>query len=130
MNFLKPIAAVSVVAALGALALQVRAGGEKVVFPEGFEKSVLYATVDRHDVKRVHELFSAKAAVDAVRNGQPIPSGTVLINVQYHAQLDENGVPLKGPDGRFVKGSLFGYGVMEKRTGWGAEYPADFRNGE
>ena len=30
----------------------------------------------------------------------------------------------------FVKGNVVGYAVMEKRTGWGAEYAADVRNGE
>jgi plastocyanin len=130
MNCLKPVVAVSVVAALGALALQVRAGGEKIVFPEAFEKGVLYATRDRHDVKRFHEIYTSKAVVDAVRKGQPIPSGTVLTMVQYSAKVDEKGLPVKGPDGRFVKGALFAYGVMEKRAGWGTEYPDDLRNGE
>ena len=36
----------------------------------------------------------------------------------------------KGPDGRFIKGNLVNYAVMEKRTGWGAEYPDTLRNGE
>lgn len=130
MNFRKPVVAVSVVAALGAIALQVRAGGDKIVFPEGFEKGVLYATLDRHDVKQFRELYSTKAAVDAMRKGQPIPSGTVLTLVQYRAKVDEKGIPVKGPDGRFVKGDLLAYTVMEKRTGWGTEYPDDIRNGE
>jgi plastocyanin len=130
MNFRKLGVAVSVVAALGALALQVRAGGDKIVFPEGFEKGVLYATRDRHDVKRFHEIYTSRAVVDAVRKGQPIPSGTVLTMVQYLAKVDDKGVPVKGPDGHFVKGDLFAYGVMEKRAGWGTEYAADLRNGE
>jgi len=29
-----------------------------------------------------------------------------------------------------VKGDLVAYTVMEKRTGWGTEYPAEWRNGE
>ena len=40
----------------GAIAATVVAGPEKISFPEGFEKGVLYATVDRHDIKRFHEL--------------------------------------------------------------------------
>jgi hypothetical protein len=30
----------------------------------------------------------------------------------------------------FADGRLFRYVVMEKRAGWGADYPADKRNGE
>jgi plastocyanin len=130
MNVRKSVIAVSVVAALGAIAVQVRAGGDKIVFPEGFEKGVLYATLDRHDIKQFRELYSTKAAVDAIRKGQPIPSGTVLTLVQYRAKVDEKGVPVKGPDGRFVKGDLVAYTVMEKRVGWGTEYPDNLRNGE
>ncbi len=37
---------------------------------------------------------------------------------------------MKGPDGRFVKGDVIAYAVMELRTGWGTEYPAEWRNGE
>jgi cytochrome P460 len=50
--------------------------------------------------------------------------------VQYKAQLDAQDNPVKDANGRFVKGDLIGYGVMEKRTGWGAEYSPEIRNGE
>lgn len=130
MNARRHVIAVSVVAALIPIAAQVRAGGDKIVFPEGFEKGVLYATLDRHDIKQFRELYSNKEAVDAIRKGQSIPSGTVLTLIQYRAKVDEKGVPVKGPDGRFVKDGILAYGVMEKRSGWGTEYPDDLRNGE
>ncbi|MGH8675101.1 MAG: cytochrome P460 family protein [Burkholderiales bacterium] len=89
------------------------------------------ATIDRYDIKQFRELYASKAAVDAVRKGQPIPSGTVLTLVQFKAKTDDKGVPVKGPDGRFVKdGGPLAFAVMEKRTGWGREYPAELRNGE
>ena len=47
-----------------------------------------------------------------MKSGQPIPSGTVLTMEDYR------------------DGKLFRYIVMEKRTGWGAEYPPTLRNGE
>jgi plastocyanin len=107
-----------------------QAGGDNVKFPEGFEKGTQYATVDRYDIKQYRELFSTPAAVEAVRAGKPIPSGTVLTLVQYKAQVDGSGNPLKDAQGRFLKGDLVAYAVMEKRTGWGGEYPDDIRNGE
>jgi plastocyanin len=106
------------------------ADGSKVQFPEGFEKGVRYQTLDRHDVKQYRELYTSKEVVAAVKKGQPIPSGTVLTLVQYKAKVDDKGVPLKDGKGHFVKGDLIGYTVMEKRSGWGAEYPDDVRNGE
>ena len=86
-------AAIALGSASGALiGYSALAGGHKVAFPENFEKGTLYATVDRYDNKQYRELYATPAAVEAVRKGQPIPSGTVLMLVQYKAQLDAAGV--------------------------------------
>lgn len=114
----------------GFLAAHVIAGPEKISFPDGFEKGVLYATVDRYDIKQHRELYSTPEAVKAVRDGKPIPSGTVLTLVQYAAKTDDKGAPVKDAKGNFVKGNLVGYTVMEKRKGWGTEFPVEWRNGE
>jgi plastocyanin len=106
------------------------AGPEKIAFPANYKDHVLYATVDRYDNKQYRELYGTPEAVKAVREGKPIPSGTVLTLVQYKAQVDAAGNPVKDANGRFIKGDLVGVTVMEKRTGWGTEYPDDIRNGE
>jgi hypothetical protein len=108
----------------------VRAGGDKVVFPEGFDKGVLYTTVDRADNKQYRELYTSQAAVDAAKKGEPMPDGTVITLVQYKAKLDAQGVPEKDANGRFIKTDILAYTVMEKRKGWGAEYDEKIRNGE
>jgi hypothetical protein len=113
-----------------ALTGAVRAGGDLVVFPENYAKGVLYTTVDRADNKQYRELYSTPEAIEAVKAGKPIPSGTVLTLVQYKAKLDAAGQPEKDANGRFIKGDLVAYTVMEKRAGWGGEYPDDVRNGE
>jgi Cytochrome P460 len=104
--------------------------GSKIVFPENFAKGVMYTTIDRADNKQYRELFSTPEAIDALKAGKVIPSGTVLTLVQYKAKLDAQGNPEKDGAGRFIKSDLIGYAVMEKRSGWGAEYGADIRNGE
>ena len=110
---------------------QLRASGDKVKFPEAFAKGALYTTVDRPDNKQLRELFvSPASAIEAARKGEPLPDGTVLTLVQYRARLDASENPVKGPDGRFVKGDLFAYTVMEKRAGWGADVPEEIRNGD
>jgi len=113
-----------------AIASSVRAGGDKVAFPENYAQGVLYTTIDRADNKQYRELYASRAAVDAAKKGQPLPSGTVLTLVQYAAKLDAQGNPEKDANGRFIKTNIVGYTVMEKRTGWGAEYPETKRNGE
>jgi len=117
-------------AATLAVASAVRAGGDKVAFPESYAQGVLYATIDRPDNKQFRELYTSRAAIDAAKKGEPLPSGTVLTLVQYAAKLDAQGNPEKDANGRFIKTNIVGYTVMEKRTGWGAEYPETQRNGE
>ena len=121
------------VAALAAVSLtvSVRAGGDKIAFPENYAKGALYTTVDRPDVKQYRELYASKEAVDAVKAGKPTPSGTVITMVNFKAKLNAAGEPEKDANGRFIKtNEIAGIAVMEKRTGWGAEYPAEMRNGE
>ena len=113
-----------------ALALPSSAGPDKIAFPANWKSQVLYATVDRYDIKQHRELYGTPDAVRAAREGKPIPSGSVLTLVQYKAQLDVAGAPVKDASGRFVKGDIAGITVMEKRTGWGTEYPPELRNGE
>lgn len=113
------------------LAADSSAGPEKITLPADLKSFVLYTTVDRPDIKQYRELYaSPAAAVQAMKEGKPLPDGTVLVLIQYKARVDAQGTPVKDANGRFVKGDLAAYAVMEKRQGWGAEYPADLRNGE
>ena len=107
------------------------AGPEKIPFPADWAKFVLYNVVDRYDNKQYRELYaSTQEAVDAAKAGKPLPNGTVLVLAQYKAQVDAQGNPVKDAKGRFVKGDPIALTVMEKRAGWGTEYPDDLRNGE
>jgi hypothetical protein len=123
-------ASIAAIAAAAVFAVAAQAGGDKVAFPENFASGVLYTTVDRADNKQYRELYTSAAAVEAAKRGEPLPSGTVITLVQYAAKLDAAGNPEKDANGRFIKGNLLAYTVMEKRTGWGAEYPEAQRNGE
>ena len=122
----------SIAGAVAALAVivPVRAGGDKVAFPENHAAGVLFTTVDRADNKQFREFYASAAALDAAKKGEPLPNGSVITMLQYAAKLDAQGNPEKDANGRFIKGNLIGYAVMEKRAGWGAEYPDNVRNGE
>ena len=119
----------SIAGAVAALAVivPVRAGGDKVAFPENHAAGVLFTTVDRADNKQFREFYTSAAALDAAKKGEPLPSGTVITMLQYAAKLDAQGNPEKDANGRFIKGNLIGYAVMEKRAGWGAEYSDNVR---
>jgi hypothetical protein len=114
-----------------AAAVPVLAGGDNIAFPADYQKGALYTTVDRPDNKQYRELYVSPAvAVEAAKRGEPLPHGTVLTLVQYRALVDGDGNPTKNAEGRFSKGDVVGYTVMEKRAGWGTEYPEAIRNGE
>ncbi len=126
--------AVSVTAALavvtGMIAAKVFAGPEQIAFPQGYEKWQRYAVVDRHDSKQYRELYASAEVVKAVREGKPIPNGTVLVMAIFGAKLDDKGVPLREANGRFTKDKSIGVTVMEKRAGWGSTVPEAWRNGD
>jgi plastocyanin len=122
---LVPVVAVTV----AVLVVPSAAGPDKVQFPAKWKEHVLYSVVDRHDTKQYRELYaSSQAAVDAMKAGKALPDGTVLTLVQYKAQVDATGAPVKDAKGRFVKGDLIAFTVMEKRAGWGGENPAGVLN--
>ena len=111
-------------------AVSVRAGGDKIAFPAEYAKGALYVTLDLADNKQVRDYYTSQAA-DAAKKGGPLPAGTVITSVQYAAQLDAQGNPVKDANGRFIKtDTIRGYAVMEKQAGWGSEYPESKRNGE
>ena len=122
-------AIVALAAGLAATAT-VRAAGDKVAFPQDYARGVLYWVQDRPANKQVREYYTSQAAIDAAKAGAPMPNGTVITVVQYNTQNDAAGNPVKDANGRFIKTDIRGYTAMEKRAGWGAEYPADKRNGE
>jgi plastocyanin len=125
------LVAAAVLVAVTLFATGGSAGPEKIAFPAGWQKFVLYNVVDRYDNKQYRELYaSTQEAVDAAKAGKPLPAGTVLVLAQYKAQVDAQGNPVKDAKGRFVKGDPIALTVMEKRAGWGTEYPDDLRNGE
>jgi plastocyanin len=68
--------------------------------------------------------------VKAVREGRPIPDGTLIVMAIHAAKTDDKGAPQKDPKGRFIKDKLTGVTVMEKRKGSGASIPEEWRNAD
>lgn len=115
----------------GALAqATVAPGPNKLKFPEGWERGVLYATVDRPDTKQYREFYTSAEAVQAARAGRPIPHGTAITLAAYAARLDADGKPVKDANGRFVKDRLVAVNSMMKGPGLGADIPEAIRNGD
>jgi Cytochrome P460 len=131
-NIMRSHLVIAAVAAAGlAASIPVRAGGDKILFPYSYAEGVRYMEFDHAASKTFRELYTSPEAAVAAAKGEPLPDRTVIISVNYAVKLDAQGNPEKDANGRFVKtDTIAGYGVMEKRAGWGSEYPDNVRNGE
>jgi len=103
----------SIALTLGPLVLvgsQASAENNRVQFPSNLEQLVHYNTVKRGDV--TENMLTTREALDAVKNGRPIPNGTHFVLADYR------------------DGAVFRYFVMQKGNGWGTDYETSRRTGE
>jgi Cytochrome P460 len=99
----KPFAFASIIAGVVLMVgWQVHAEPNRVKFPKNLDQLVHYTTVRRGDV--TEHILTTREAMDAVKSGQPIPSGTHFVLVDHR------------------DGELYRYFVMEKGQGFGADY--------
>ena len=87
-------------------------------FPQGY---VEYKREQDEASKTLTLRYANRAAADAARAGQPLPEGSVLLTVNYTAQIET--------DGRWKPGAVKNYVGMETRAGWGDAIPPLLRNG-
>jgi len=92
------------------IASPVSAEVNRVTFPTNLERLVHYNTVKRGEV--TEHLLTSQEAIDAVKLGKAIPSGTHVVLVDYR------------------DGKVFRYFVMEKKDGWGADFAPARRTGD
>jgi hypothetical protein len=88
---------------------QVHAETNRVKFPENLEKLVHYTTVKRGNV--TEHILTTREAMDAVRNGQPLPDGTHFVLADHR------------------DGKIYRYFVMEKGNGFDSDYDDRRRTG-
>ena len=100
-------------AALGALPLRALSGKPAPALPPDFGQ--LYGAVDRVDLLQHRELYAPAAALGAVKDGKPLPAGTVLTMVVFSVMRDAGGHPLRDAQGHFVKDAVSAFFVMRKQ---------------
>lgn len=121
-------------ALLAATTLPALAGPEKVELPADWrQRFVVYTEIERPDrtPNQVRLMWVNPEAAAAARAGAPAPANTVLVMEDRAAVLGADGKAQRDAKGRMVLGTqTLAIFAMEKRPGWGAEYPANRRNGE
>lgn len=89
---------------------QVHAETNRVEFPD-LEALVHYTTVRRGNV--TEHIMTTPEAIEAVKNGQPIPNGTHFVLVDYRDDME-----------------LYRYFVMQKGEDWGGDYDESRRTAD
>lgn len=99
--------------------------------PGGYKDTFTkYHTINFPATKQVRYYYANKAAVQAAKEGKPLPDGSMLFAEVYAAKLDADRKPLMGGDGFFVAEKLLFYTAMARGAGWGNEMPDMLRNGD
>ena len=101
-----------------------------VTFPEGYKSSFTkYHTINFPATKQVRYYYANKAAVQAARDGKPLPDGSYLFAEVHAAKVDAEGKPVMGSDGFYVAEKPLFYTAMASGAGWGKDFPEMLRNG-
>jgi len=101
----------------------------RATFPEGYKDTFTkYHANNFPATGQVRYYFANKAAVQAAKEGRPLPDGSVLFAEVYSAKLDADKKPVSGSDGIFVPDKLLFYMAMARGSGWGKDFPEMLRN--
>lgn len=109
------------------------AGPEKVNLPPADFRTTftLIATRDMHlGGNAIADVYVNSVALQSGKGDKPLAPGSVIAMEVFGAKLDANNQPIFDAKGRLSKDQPRAVNVMEKRTGWGAEYSDKLRNGE
>ncbi len=102
-----------------------------VTFPEGYKDAFTkYHTINFPATNQVRYYYANKVAVQAAKEGRPLPAGSFLFAEVYAAKLGEDKKPVAGADGFYVPEKLLFYTAMASGAGWGKEVPDMLRNGD
>ncbi len=103
----------------------------QLAFPTDFPSNYqLYTTVNRSDNKQVRSLYIDKVASETFKKNGSLPYGTTIVMEIFKAKLNQQGDPVFGKDGYYVKDALAAYATMENTPGWGDKIPAEIRNAD
>lgn len=107
------------------------AGGnnEFVAFPDGYKDSFThYNTQNRANNKQIADMYANQIAIESIKSGS-LADGSRIVMEVYLPETNEDGKPVTGPDGLFIKSKLAAIAVMEKKSDWDNAFSADDRAG-
>jgi cytochrome c553 len=99
-----------------------------VKFPDDHGTFVQYHWANFPEPKQLRLYYANRSALEAAKEGKPLPDGAILFSEVYAAKLDASQNPIVGANGAYERGPLVQYRIMARGPGWGREMPAILRN--
>src|SRR4029453_10754670 len=100
-----------------------------VKFPENYKDTFTkYYTINFPTTRQVRYYYANPVALQAAREGKPLPDGSVLFAEVYSAKLDAEKKQVAGSDTFYVPDKLIFYTAMAREAGWGKDIPEMLRN--
>ena len=115
------------------MTVPVGAGEDRVLsFPTDYRQNfTLYYSGDRYLAEeQTIKLFANDVALAAAQKGEKLPDGSVLVAEIYAAQKDGDGEVLESAIGRRLPGEFKAIALMERKSGWDAQYSDDLKVGD
>lgn len=110
-------------------ALLANVAATRVAFPDNYKESFTkYHTINFPATGQVRYYFANKVALQAAKEGKPLPDGSVLFAEVFSAKMDADKKPVTGSDGFYVPDKLMFYTAMARDAGWGKDIPDMLRN--
>ncbi|MEO3474973.1 cytochrome P460 family protein [Roseomonas sp. CAU 1739] len=107
-------------------------GPQNIELPADWQQRFIrYSTVDNPTRKIIRNIYINPEAYAALRPGEPMPYGALVIMADQRARLDTQGNPLLDANGRMIPEPTFiAIAAQQKERGWGEGYGPELRNGE
>jgi cytochrome c553 len=100
-------------------------------FPRDFPKAfVLYLTLNDAEHHTIKRHYINAIGFEAARRNQPLPAGTVIMQINGLARLGPDQQPIRDSAGAWVVDRVTSYTGMESRAGWGTNLPTWLRNAD
>ena len=100
-----------------------------VSFPENYKSTFIkYYTINFPATRQVRYYYVNPTALQAAKEGRPLPNGSVLFAEVYSAKVDADKKPITGSDGFYAPDQLLFYTAMARDAGWGKDIPEMLRN--
>ncbi|EGG98928.1 hypothetical protein imdm_1722 [gamma proteobacterium IMCC2047] len=107
------------------------AGGtpEFVALPEGYNKQINYMSQNRIGQEQFAKMYARQNLLQAIADGNPVPEGSTIVMEVYEPKRDRDNNVVKGSGGSYLIDHKKAIAVMEYRSEWPAEMPANERAG-